>query len=254
MMRTMKQYAIAGVCGMALTTGVLAGCTKITPVQTPPETTTIVETTTIAETTVKAPSETMTETTVDSVVDAETEGESEMQLEAILIYGQLISVNEEEKSIAINNQSENSAEGEVVIYLSDEQTRLLDAINGFPVQPADLKEGEMIYAYIGPAMTMSLPPQTNASVIFCQIPETTEDGGTFKVPEFVKVKEMVANKDESFLLTATVGMTYQVPEDCEISPYLTRNIVRLQDVTAGSNLLVWSDENGQATKIVLFAE
>ena len=37
-------------------------------------------------------------------------------------------------------------------------------------------------------------------------------------------------------------------------PYLTRQIVSLEDVEQGSNLLVWSDDQNQAQKLVLFAK
>ncbi len=43
-------------------------------------------------------------------------------------------------------------------------------MTGLPVALEDVKDGDTIYAYIGPAMTMSLPPMTNAVMIFTNLP------------------------------------------------------------------------------------
>ncbi len=160
------------------------------------------------------------------------------------IWGPVLSINE--KTIMIDNQSGVSYSGEIVLNIDPEATRVLDAVNGFPVQLSDLKEGEIIYAYIGPAMTMSIPPMTTATTVICQIPQD------FAVPSFLTVKSMEQQADESYVLTGTDGTVIQVPADCNILPYLTRNLVRLTDVEKGSQCLVWSGSDGHAEKIVLF--
>lgn len=177
-------------------------------------------------------------------------GNSEMEeetmiAETICVWGPVVSV--EDGSIMIDNQSGISSAGEMVLQIAEE-TRVLDAENGFPVELSEIEEGEVIYANIGPAMTMSLPPQTTAEVIICEVPED------FKAPAYVQVVEMEQNKDDSYELTASNGVTYQVAADCQILPFLTRNIVTLQDVTESSTVLVWSDAENQAERLVLFAE
>ncbi len=176
--------------------------------------------------------------------NSETEEEA-MIAETICVWGPVVSV--EDGYIMIDNQSGISSAGEMVLQIADE-TRVLDAENGFPVELSEIEEGEVIYANIGPAMTMSLPPQTTAEVIICEIPED------FKAPAYVQVVEMEQNKDDSYELAASNGVTYQVAADCQILPFLTRNIVTLQDVTESSTVLVWSDEENQAERLVLFAE
>ncbi len=184
--------------------------------------------------------------------DAESDVEENADLEAdaavsetICVWGPVVSV--EEGSIMIDNQSGISSDGDMVLQIA-EDTRILEAENGFPVELTDIKEGEVIYANIGPAMTMSLPPQTTAEAIICQVPED------FKAPAYVQVVEMELGKDESYVLTASNGETYQVAADCQIIPFLTRNIVTLQDVTEASTVLVWSDAENNAERLVLFAE
>ena len=96
-------------------------------------------------------------------------------------------------------------------------------------------------------MTMSLPPQTSGEVIIGKIPADA------KAPEYITAKSMTANADGIWTLVSTAGTEYAVSADCRIMPYLTRQIVSLEDVEQGSNLLVWSNDQNQAQKLVLFA-
>jgi len=165
--------------------------------------------------------------------------------DSICIWGPVLSVTD--GMVTIDNQSGNSYAGELVLTVSDEETLVLDAVNGFPMQTADIKVGESVYAYIGPMMTMSLPPQTPAQMILAGIP------AGFKAPAYVTVESMTQGADGSWTLTAVDGAVYQVPADCMIIPYLTRNLVRLESVVKGSKLLLWSDAQNVGQKIVLFA-
>ncbi len=172
----------------------------------------------------------------------------EQDLEAVLnqirIWGPVLGV--EEDMIRIDNQSGVSFAGEIVLNISDEFSRVLDGENGYPVDLGSIKEGDFIYAYIGPAMTMSLPPMTTAEMVICQIPQ---DG---KAPDYIEVKSMEQQADGSWRLETQDQVSYTVPADCQILPYLTRNIVTLADVQESSTCLVWSDEAGSVQKIVLF--
>ena len=164
---------------------------------------------------------------------------------SIRIWGPVLDA--EEGMIRMDNQSQYSSKGEVVLYIDPEHTRVLDAVNGYPVDLGDIQAGETIYAYIGPAMTMSLPPQTTAELVLCQVP------ADYKVPDYVKVKEMKQQENGDWTLTTVDGDVYPVPADCQISPYLTRNLVTLGDVEESSVCLIWSGESNTAQKIVLFA-
>lgn len=160
------------------------------------------------------------------------------------IWGPVLSVGD--SSITIDNQSGISYTDEIILNIDPEASRVLDSVDGYPVQIADIKEGDVIYAYIGPAMTMSIPPMTTAVTVICQIPQD------FKVPFYLTVASMEQQADQSYVLTAADGSVFQVPADCQILPYLTRNMVRLTDVQAGSQCMVWSDGENNAQKIVLF--
>ena len=73
----------------------------------------------------------------------------------IRIWGPVLGV--EEGVIRIDNQSGSSFAGEIVLNISEDYSKILDGENGYPVDLDQIKVGDVIYAYIGPAMTMSLP-------------------------------------------------------------------------------------------------
>lgn len=181
-----------------------------------------------------------------SEVSGTSEAESDVSTESFCISGPVLSV--ENGQIIMDNQSGNSCAGEVVLTVSSDTTTIVDGEQGLPVDLSEIKVGDTIYAYIGPAMTMSLPPQTNAEFIVCKVPADA------KAPEYVKVKSMEENKDESWTLVSDAGTTYQIAADCPIQPYLTRQIVKLIDVVDGSRVLIWSDAQNQAQKLILFNE
>jgi len=107
--------------------------------------------------------------------------------EKIRIWGTVTSV--EENRIVLNNQSGASFEGEMVLHISDETTKVLGAVDGLPLSLSDIHVGDSVYAYIGSAMTLSLPPQTAAEMIIAGIP------ADFKVPEYITVDSMTWNED-----------------------------------------------------------
>ena len=157
------------------------------------------------------------------------------ELQPVRIYGSASHM--EDGRLSIDNRSGVSAEGEIILNISQESTLILDAVSGTPLTLEDIQDGETIYVYIGPAMTMSLPPMTNAAIIFVEADSVITDAGSSQT-----------------VLTASDGTEYILAEDCDIFPYLTRNIVTLDDLTQGKKVVVWSGDDNTATKIMVFAE
>ena len=127
-------------------------------------------------------------------------------------------------------------------------------MNGYPISMDHLEEGESVRVYVGPAMTMSLPPISNGVVVLADVPE---DGG---FPIYTQVKDVVWEPEQAdgtggvYVLTTADGTTYRINSSTVLLPYLTRNIIREQDLTPGSNILLWTDADsvydGYAAKIV----
>ncbi|MDD3251425.1 MAG: hypothetical protein PHV18_02575 [Lachnospiraceae bacterium] len=231
MMRIKKQV-VAAVCCTSLLT---AACAGFAQAQSP----TVEAGSSNQETTVSGPAAGQTEA-------VEGQDSQAMQNDQIRIWGSVTNV--QDGQITIDNQSGVSYEGEIILNIDPDNSLVLGAENGFAVPLTDIAVGETIYAYIGQTMTMSLPPMTNAGVVIAKVP------ADFKAPEYVTVQSMTEKDGGSWELTGTNGTTYQVAADCEILPYLTRNIVTLQDVSESRKVLVWSDAGNQAQKLVLFAE
>lgn len=161
----------------------------------------------------------------------------------VKIWGTITSADA--SSLTVDNQSGNSSQGEIILTIDPEQHTVIDAVTGFPVALEEVQPGSF-EAYLGPAMTMSLPPQTAPLMVIVNIPEDTQ------APQYAVAAEAPETADGMMTLRSTDGSTYQIPEDVEITPFLTKNIVRLEDISEGSRCLIWQDADGIAEKVVLF--
>lgn len=164
--------------------------------------------------------------------------------EPLFVYG---TIHKDDGRFTLKNVHGDTAFDEVVLNVSEE-TKILDAVNGLPVAMEDIREGEGVYAYISHAMTLSLPPQSYASMIICQVP------ADFAAPIYETVESLTQNSDGTALLSTVRGNQYQIDGNTSFLPYLTRNIVTMQDLTIGRTCLVWkSGYTDTAGKIVIFA-
>ena len=234
-----KKFMIA-TAGIAAAMIMATGCSSKTPAETTPS-----QTESAAETT-----ETETESPAVETGEApgtsaeETTGE-EMEVDIPLkISGLIHSVDGNE--IVADNQSENSAQGDMILMVDENSTFILDT-DGMPVDLADVKEGKF-EAYLGPAMTMSLPPQAFPYVVIVNIPEDAV------VPQYLVAAGAAEEKDGKTMLTATYGTEYEIAADAQVVPYLTKNIVKLTDVVEGSECMVWQNADGVVEKVMVFAE
>lgn len=189
------------------------------------------------------------ETTAEVVETGEIESLEETQAQAaqmVRIYGPVTRM--EDGRLSMDNQSGQGYSGEIILNIP-EGTLVLNAEDGLPADLDAVEDGTALYAYIGPAMTMSLPPMTNAELILCNIP------ADYKVPDYVEVKSVVTDASSSkTVLTGADGTEFEISEDCQFTPYLTRNIVTVDDLTEGVKCLVWSGEDNAASRIMIFPQ
>lgn len=130
---------------------------------------------------------------------------------------------------------------------------VLDAVSGEPVDATAIKDGSTVYAWLGAqtAMTMSLPPQVTPELLLVNIP------ADFKVPQYdVIVRANYIMKGipgySGMAITLSDGTVCQVWQDAAVTPYLTRNRVTYQDLLPGTRVLVWADDEGQASRVIVF--
>lgn len=134
-----------------------------------------------------------------------------------------------------------------------EGVMILDAVSGELVDAKAIKDGSTVYAWLGAqtAMTMSLPPQVTPELLLVNVP------ADYKVPQYDVIVRSdgltsVEGKRSGMSVTLSGGTVYQVWQDAQVKPYLTRNRVTYQDLLPGTRVLVWADDKGQASKIIVF--
>lgn len=200
--------------------------------------------TTEAETTEKETTreETKEETQEESAPE-ETNGPELAADIPVKIWGTITEVTD--RAIYVDNESPNSSTGEIVLTIDPETTRILDGVNGFPVDLKDIEPGGF-EAYLGPAMTMSLPPQAMPYVVIVNTPE----GET--AAEYVIAADSIKEKDGQKVLEGKDGTEYTLSEEVSIIPFLTKQMVRLEDIEGESECLVWMNEEEKVDRIVLF--
>ena len=127
-----------------------------------------------------------------------------------------------------------TVDGEEIQFNTSENTQVIDANTVMPLDLANRETNKVAITYSN-AMTMSLPPQAYAYVVIGNI---KADMGN---PIFTVVEDVKTTKDGIVIVTEAGSKEITVPAAAEVAPYLTRNIVTLADIKAGSNVLLWYD-------------
>ena len=159
----------------------------------------------------------------------------------------------ESGSLLLKNSNENDPLSEVIVHLP-EGVPCVDAVTGLPMDMTKVKDGDTLYAWVGNAMTMSLPPQTSALIVVGNIP------ADYRVPEFYKItgtdKTVMAAiypppERTEVNLPVAGGETLTVPVSAQFTPWLTRQIVTVDDLVPGSQILTWKDRDGKVEKVLV---
>lgn len=165
---------------------------------------------------------------------------------AVRVWGKVTPWDAEE-GVYLTNDDEDDPMREVVVHLGD--APLVDATTGLPMDKDSIKEGDTLYVWVGPAATMSLPPQVFATVAVGNV------AADAAAPEYYEVTSRpIANLNDKDNVTVKVsGGELKLPKDVEVTPWLTKQIVKLDDLVPGTQILVWKDDKGVAEKVLVFA-
>ena len=188
--------------------------------------------------------------------ETESAAEAPAYLAPVRVWGRVTKL--EDGSLLVQNDNKNDAYHEIVLHLSD-VVPVVDAVTGLPLD-RELKDGEAIYAWVGPAMTLSLPPQAAAEVVVAGIPE---DFGAPQYYQVARIKQTGSiSRDGPWTavevaVTSGLGLALEEPGlritvQAELLPWKTRQMVRLEDLMPGSQFLAWTDSDGQVTRVLLF--
>lgn len=175
-------------------------------------------------------------------------GESADETGPVTVWGTLTWLDD--GGLLLQNDSETSI-NEVILH--GESIICLDAVTGEPIDIKSLKDGDTVYAWVSPVMTMSLPPHATAYLILGNIP------ADYRVPMYYEIAAAnVTGTDSdtqmptSVELTAAGGVVFTVTDEATLTPYLTKNVVTLGDLVPGTRVLVWSNSRGEAERVLVF--
>lgn len=149
--------------------------------------------------------------------------------------------------IFLKNDNKDDHLNEVVVHVGE--VPVVDASTGLPMDLKDVKEGDVLYAWIGSAATLSLPPQVAAKMVVGNVPADAA------VPEYGVVSGAAvkpAGGEGNTKIPLQNGDTLEVTDKTAYTPWLTRQMVRMEDLVPGTEVLVWKDTNGAAEKVVVF--
>nr|WP_325211468.1 stalk domain-containing protein [uncultured Oscillibacter sp.] len=154
----------------------------------------------------------------------------------------------EGEGIYLKNDSGDGSLDQVVVHVG-ERTPAVDASTGLPLDLKTVKEGDTLYVWTGPAMALSMPPQVSALAVVGNVPADAA------APEFCEIAGRAVfpapggTGNARFPLTG--GGELEVTEKTAYTPWLTKQIVGMDDLAPGTRVLAWKDKDGAAEKIQL---
>lgn len=181
-----------------------------------------------------AEAEPVEKTRAEAADDAAQENPTEtpQQLpERFLAYGTVVQVNEADGKV-VSYLVKNMEEAET-IYHVDENTLYLDSGEALPTTNGEIKEGTRLYVYHGPAMALSLPPQTYAEAVVLNTPEDASCAHLHTAEKITKTETGVS------ILTDQGSLVLHLSADTQVSPWLTKNIVTAADIQEGDRFFAW---------------
>lgn len=139
-------------------------------------------------------------------------------------------ISAEEGRILINTEN-----GEFIIN-TNEESQIMNTETA-PIDIATVKEGAEVSVFANSATALSLPPQTFGHIVMVKESEEAP-----AAPLFIDVATAGADEDGNYEVMSTDGMyLIRISEETQVLPFRTRNIVRKEDITEGSTILVYAD-------------
>ena len=161
----------------------------------------------------------------DTAAFPETEAPS-----SIRVYGTVTEINGSQVTISNDNQDDPYS---TIVLTIHEDTLILTAEDGREKTLESLQPGEMLYAYVSPIMTRSLPPMSNADVIFCEIPED------MMVPTYAVITEVTADPDGTLSITTDQDLICFIREDTPVKTLDGKRELEHSVLQPGNRILVW---------------
>ena len=147
----------------------------------------------------------------------------------VMVWG---TAHVEEGRVLVTNDNEGAKFPELLLSVTEE-TAILDAVTGAVKNLEDVRDGETVYAYAGPALAPSLPPQAHAAILLCNFP------ADFGSPIYAEVQRVTAGEDGKISVLMTDDIVLHLSADTELLAYGAKNVPTLEDIRPGTRLLSW---------------
>ena len=108
----------------------------------------------------------------------------------------------DEDTFLLDSGKEDGLGDAVVVHVGD--APYLDAVTGNTLNLETLEDGDAVYAWVGPAMALSLPPQSTASLIVGNIP------ADYAVPQYYEITSSTVTEESAVLHVAGSNDTITV--------------------------------------------
>lgn len=122
------------------------------------------------------------------------------------------------------------------VQLNTDENTIFVGADGYGSALEAVEDGASLMVVASPAMTRSIPPQTYAYVVI-----TADENGGF--PIYAEVSSVEKDENDNTVISSADGK-YKIvysEETATIKPFATKNIVKIDDVTVGTRLLVSSE-------------
>lgn len=152
--------------------------------------------------------------------------QEEQAVNYVKMLGTVQSVNEQEQYLIVKNDQME------LRFNINADTYLMDGQTGNPVNLSELNGKEVVVSH-SEAMTRSIPAQCYAKAVIAK-------GDV--MPNYATIEEVVAGEDGAIRLTTeNGGMWVTVAKNADVKPFKTRNIVTLNDLKPGAEVVMYYD-------------
>ena len=158
--------------------------------------------------------------------------------DSILYYGEVTELGTDEEGNTVRLFMDSQADGELIVNVSD-KTFWVDSGNWAASEPSEIKEGDRIYVFHSPVMTMSLPPQTAGFAVVGNVPADV------RCAMYHEIEKVTVSGGTAMIETDNGTMQIAADEDTLITDY-SGNERELSDIKEGGFMLVIYDEEADA--------
>lgn len=144
----------------------------------------------------------------------------------------VVGYDAENNKLSVKLDSEDG--GRDMELIVSQNTVIYDNVNKTVVAIEDLKADDVVVVVYSPATTFSIPPQSSVFAVFTNV----ESGvGTY----FIDVANVIVDEENVTITDASGEYEVVMPKMTDVTPYLTKQIVKAIDIAVGDKLVVSAD-------------